>query len=171
MTDSNTDQPSSPLAEWGLWFQWVLATTLGWMLGQIFFGDIGIGIVVGLLQWWVLRGIIPEQAGWWIWASTIGWLIGWLMFATDILPPPEVGINAGLVGGAAVGVIMGTAQWLFVFRKLFDLSIWWIPISVAGWSVALSGALGWTVTGTVVGAVTGFLIDWFVRHADEEEEI
>ncbi|MCB0225268.1 MAG: hypothetical protein KDI02_16385, partial [Anaerolineae bacterium] len=120
-------------------------------------------------QWWVLRGIIPERANWWIWASTIGWLIGWLMFSTGILPPPGSGLNDGLVAGAAVGAIMGMAQWLFVFRNLFDLSIWWIPISVAGWSVALSGVLGWTVTGTVVGAVTGFLIDWFVRHADDDE--
>jgi hypothetical protein len=36
--------------------------------------------------------------------------------------------------------------------------------STAGWIVGLTGVLGITVVGTVVGALTGFMLDWLLRN-------
>ena len=166
MPNSTSDEQTRPdeivpTIEWSLWFQWVLATTLGWLIGFII-GEGAIGVALGLGQWLVLRQWVREP-GWWIWASTVGWAIGWILIITEILPPPQAGIIAALLAGAVLGLMLGVAQW-FILRRLVDSAGWWVLVSTTGWAIGFSGLLGITVVGTVAGAVTGFALDFLLRY-------
>jgi hypothetical protein len=149
--------------EWGTWFQWVLATTVGWVAGWVLAGEVGIGIGVGITQWLVLRQLV-RQAGWWIWASTVGWFMGWALVVTGIILPAGSGEGlTSVIAGAVLGAAMGIAQWL-VLRRLVYQAGWWVFASTIAWTVALTGLLGRTVVGTVAGALTGFMLDWLLRY-------
>lgn len=156
---NSTNQPTS--IEWAMLFQWVLATTLGWLLGLIFFGELGIGVAVGLAQWLVLRQVI-RRAGWWILASTVGWGIGWAIIVTGLVVPPNgTGLTA-LISGAILGIYIGLAQWIVLRRNVAQAG-WWLPASIAGWMMGLLGLFGTILTGAVVGVVTGLMLDWLLR--------
>jgi uncharacterized membrane protein YhaH (DUF805 family) len=95
---------------------WALATIFGWMLGfylgaefagylgltELAFGVVtggGIGLVLGLAQWLVLRKRF-RGAGWWVLANMLAWMGGMMPY----LP----GANAmGLVFGASTGILTG----------------------------------------------------------------
>ena len=160
----------TPLSfEWGIWFQWVLASTVGWVVGWILTGatGVGVGATIGLAQWLVLRRLIRE-AGWWVWASTIGWLIGWLLIVSGEVIPPGAGPGlTSVMAGALLGTAIGIAQWL-VLRRVVHQAGWWILASIVGWTVSLPGVLGSTLVGAVVGALTGFMLDLLLRHPRSE---
>lgn len=142
---------------WQLWLQWILATTLGWLLGGAILPlELGAGAAIGFLQWLVLRPLIG-QAGWWIGASTVGWLLGWGLLT--ILPPQIV------FGGAILGVTTGIAQW-FVLRKWTLHASWWPLISALAWIIGLSNFIaGETLVGAVVGAITGIALELLMRFS------
>ena len=149
---------SAPSFDWTLWLQWVMVTTLGWVLGGIMLAEFALGvlgIVIGVLQWVVLRQYI-RQAGWWILASAGGWAIGWLMV---MVIPPEVGIPIGTVLGAAIGV----NQWLILQRHLRRAG-WWVVVSILAWTMGLGGLAGELLVGTVVGAITGIVLELLLRY-------
>lgn len=147
--------------QWDIWFQWVLATTLGWILGWVIFGDPGIGLAVGIAQWFVLRRLGPQSV-WWMLASALGWLVGYgIIISGWVAPPGPTGFTP-VISGAVLGLALGIGQWL-VLRRLVHQAGWWIFASAAGWTVALIGVLGTTVVGAVAGALTGFMLDWLLR--------
>ncbi len=158
------DQPDQQIhsIQWDIWLQWVLATTLGWILGWALGGEIGIGTVVGIAQWLVLRPLV-SQAGWWILASTAGWVVAWALIVPGVLVSPADGIVASIVAGAVFGFMLGLAQW-FVLRRLVFYAGWWVAASTVGWTISLVGILGGTVAGAVAGVVTGFALDLLLRH-------
>ena len=83
---------------------------MGWLLGGVLLPGlvlVAAGLVVGILQWLILRQRLA-QAGWWILASGLGWTAGWGILITLI--PPEYSFITGPVLGAA----MGALQWLFL---------------------------------------------------------
>lgn len=164
MTEESPPDQARPSIDWGIWFQWVLASTLGWVVGLLF-GDIGIGAILGLAQWFVLRQLLP-QAGWWVVATTTGWVIGWALVISGALIPPGEGIINSLLAGGFIGVFVGLAQWLFVLRRHVPLAGWWVVTSAAAWAVAFTGLLGGTLVGTVAGAMTGFILDFLLRFSD-----
>jgi len=147
--------------EWIIWFQWVLASTLGWLLGWFLVGELGVGAVIGLAQWLVLRQSV-DRAGWWILASAGGWIVGWGLIVSGLLVSPESGMFTSIVSGGVIGLAMGLAQWP-VLRRVVPQAGWWVLASTAGWILGLAGVLGSTLIGTVVGAVTGFMLDWLLR--------
>ena len=147
------------------WFQWLLATTLGWLLGFLI-GEIGVGVVVGIGQWLVLRQRI-HQAGLVGMASTVGWAVGWALIVTGVVISPEAGVIASLVAGTVLGVMLGIAQWL-VLRRMVHYAGWWVLANAIGWAIGLTGILGATVVGAVVGAVTGFALDFLLRYPRTE---
>ena len=147
--------------EWAIWFQWVLASTLGWLLGWFLVGELGVGAVIGLAQWLVLRQAIDDRFGWWILASAGGWIVGWGLIVSGILISPESGITS-IVTGSVIGLAVGLAQW-FVLRRVVSRAGWWVLASTAAWILGLAGLLGGTLVGAVVGAVTGFMLDWLLR--------
>lgn len=116
------------------------------------------GIVLGMLQWVVLRQRL-RQASWWILASAGGWTIGWVIIIAVI--PPETGIPSGTVHGVALGAI----QWLILQRQLYQAG-WWIIISALAWTIALEGLTGELLVGAVVGAVTGIALELLLRYPE-----
>ena len=148
--------------EWPLLFQWILATTIGWGMGWAFIPDLGIGLVIGLAQWLVLRSHVA-QAGWWIWASTVGWVVGsFVIIAAEVIPP-GAGIAGSFVAGIVLGVMMGVAQ-AFTLHRWVHSAILWILASGIGWGIGFSGLLGGSVVGAVAGAITGLALDWLLRN-------
>ena len=152
---SHTD----PSFDWTLWTQWLMVTALGWVLGGFLLPELTLvvaGLVIGGLQWVVLRQRVP-QTGWWILASAAGWAGGWAIVIT--LVPPEFGFLTGIVLGAA----MGTLQWLFL-RQHFHQAGWWIAVSALGWTAGLTLLTGPLLVGAVAGAVTGIALELLLRY-------
>jgi hypothetical protein len=149
---------TKPSFDWTLWIEWVGATAVGWLLGGFLLPQLALfsaGLVMGILQWVVLRQYL-RQAGWWILVSAVGWAGGWAILITQV--PPELGFLTGIVLGAAMGI----TQWLFL-RLHFHQAGWWIVVSTLGWTVALTGLTGQLLVGAVVGAVTGIALELLFR--------
>lgn len=142
---------------WQLWLQWVLTTTLGWLIGGSFLPlEFGAGVAIGVLQWIVLRSLVA-QAAWWILASMLGWLLGWSIIA--IFPAQFIW------EGAILGLTTGIAQW-FILRKWVPQAFWWPLISTLAWIIGLSNFIaGETLVGAVVGAITGVALELLMRFS------
>lgn len=172
--------------EWrfGLW--WVMATTVGWVVGfaiceaqKAFFASLSadgavIGISIGIFQWIALRQRI-NRAGWWILASVIGYGIGKL--AGDAVTQSVSGAVGIGLSGATIGASVGIAQWV-VLRRHVAQAGWWVPASAVAWAVGWSiigfaeeAAAGPTATTYLIGAggaaaagvITGASLVWFFR--------
>jgi len=147
--------------DWALLGQWILASTLGWVVGWILSGDVGVGTVVGITQWLVLRREIG-RAGWWILATAVGWTLGWAVVMAGVIVPPQPDLAGSMLAGAIIGLIVGLSQWL-VLRLAVDQAGWWVLASTIGWAVAMTGMIGWTLSGAAAGALTGLMLDWLLR--------
>jgi hypothetical protein len=148
-----------PPFDWALWMKWILATTLGWVLGWIV-SELAVGFTVGLAQWLVLRDQF-ERSGWWVLASAVAWAAGRAL-AGAFMPAG----NPVLIGGT-LGAIVGFAQWL-VLRSQLRQSYWWVVLSAAGWGLALTGVLGAPLVGSVAGAMTGLGLELLLRYSPRE---
>ena len=184
-----TERPRS--AGWRVWLLWVLASAAGWGLGGALIAPVSLavdsvlvlsvsgGIVVGILQWLVLRQQIA-RAGWWIVGSTVGGLVcgAW---------------GPLLLVVVVSGLVAGVLQWL-VLRRQIARAGWWVVASTVGWAsgrtllvlvgvvvalivaeplagvvavflvVVAAGAVGGTVGGVVEGAITGTVLVWLLRQ-------
>ena len=147
--------------DWKIWIQWVLATTVGWAVGLIFGGEIGTGVFIGIAQWLVIRRYF-SQAGWWILASAVGWIAGWGLISSGSIVPQGGGLINTMIAGGVFGLTVGVAQWI-VLRRWVKLASVWILLSVPGWTIGLFGILGTILVGVVVGAITGFALDFLLR--------
>lgn len=155
MSDQETPRRTDAF-DWVFWLQWVMLTTLGWLLGWTLFTEVGSGVGIGVMQWWMLRTLFP-QASWWMLASTLGGAVGWGI--AIILVPSELGILAGAIVGAGIGV----AQWLVLRRWVYQAG-WWIPLSALGWALGLTGLLGAPLVGVVAGAATGVALPFLLNN-------
>ena len=165
----NTGDSSSKLRttfDWAIWLQWVLVTTVGWMLGIALGGEIGVGVFVGLGQWVILRRYF-SQAWWWILASGAGWIVGWAVITSGLVVLPGGGAFTAIVSGAIFGLTMGTAQWL-VLRWWTRFAGLWILASIPAWTIGLIGLLGTILAGAAVGVITGFAFDFLQRFPHKE---
>ena len=168
MTDLEPDQHRVQI-EWSFWFQWILATTLGWLAGWAVLGEVGIGAAIGVAQWLVLRREVAN-AGWWILASAVAWAVSWGIIVSGLVVPPGADLISSLIVGAAVGLLLGGGQW-FVLRRWTHYASLWILANMSAWSVGFSGIFGGAVlTGAVVGAVTGLVLDWLLRYPLQDKE-
>lgn len=158
-------------AGWGLWLMWLLASTVGFLVGGAIGGALfpakdsvlgftlafgASGAVTGLAQWLVLRRRL-SGAGWWVLATAVG-------FATfGIAYGAIYAITGGAVSDAVgfaivfvlVGAAAGTAQWL-VLRRYVPRAGWWVPASTAGFAtfgVVTAGAF--EAVSPVVGVAIG----------------
>src|SRR5258708_714987 len=156
-----------PLAqvEWGFGLRWVIATTVGWVVGftlcealkaflaaiAYWVGHIGtpdgavIGISVGIAQGIALRQYI-SGARWWILASIIGFAIG--KVGGDALARAVPGVVGSGLSGAAIGVSVGLVQW-FVLRRHIVYAGWWVLASGLAWAV------GWSIISVVEETASG----------------
>ncbi len=178
---------------WGFWLQWVLASTVGLLLGFIVgfplsflamdmlgerlgqsFGGIVFGIGVGVLQWLVLRRRI-SRAGWWVLTSAAGGygIVQAMFLFEGYAGSLSFGELLSITGVAALGgAVTGTLQWL-VLRGQVSRAGWWVLASTVGWGLmSMIAALGtswpgpmWLiVAGAVLGAVTGGALVWLLRQ-------
>jgi len=136
--------------DWAFWFQWIMATTIGWLLGRFLLPNLAfiiIGIALGILQWLVLQHRIKHS--WhWIVATSLGWGFG----ATFLLTiAPGMG---EFLAGVIMGLTTGAAQWLILRQEVY-WGGWWIAISVVGWTTGMALLPGVMLTGVLAGAVTG----------------
>jgi len=146
--------------DWALWFYWIMATTMGWLVGNIFFIGIPViisGAAISALQWAVLYKRIHKASRWAIYSFT-GWVVGYILFV--LLSAGEFGLPEGLLIGASVGV----AQWLLL-RKVFNWAGWWILISIMAWTTGLNIMPGMLTSGALPGALTGLTLVIFFRFS------
>jgi hypothetical protein len=144
--------------DWAFWFQWVMATTMGWIIGGFLFTGLALvtsGVAVGILQWLVLLGRIRRP--WrWILASAVGWIVGYLIVILGL--PPELDFLNGMV----LGLSVGTAQWL-ILREQLHWAGWWIVFSAIGWTTGLTLLPGFLLTGIMAGGLTGIALEVLSR--------
>jgi hypothetical protein len=145
--------------DWALWFLWIMATTLGWLVTNFLAPGVSYlaaGFAISLLQGFVLQRRIHHVQRWVV-AGTIGWAIGWLMVLFVIPDGLEI------IDGLIVGLAMGIAGWL-VLRQQVRWAGWWIMISVVGWTTGLALLPGFLSTGSMAGALTGIALEFLLRN-------
>jgi hypothetical protein len=122
-----------------------------------------IGVLVGALQWLVLRRHIPGVNRWAIFTG-LGFALGSFVFL------------------AFMGLGVGVTQWLLLRRDL-NKTGWWPVINAVAWPLGymfggalgaalgtalsaplLGGLFGAALTGAIIGAVTGAVLLWMLRE-------
>jgi hypothetical protein len=145
--------------DWALWFFWIMATTLGWLLGGfIFSGQTFIisGFLVGIFQWLVLQDRISRPWRWVVFTFS-GWTVGYLI--TFFAIPQEY----EMINGVVIGLTTGIALWMILRRELYWAG-WWIVFSVIGWTTGLTLLPGVMLTGTMAGVLTASALEILLRH-------
>lgn len=148
------------LFDWGFWLQWIMVTTVGWILGMLFIHPFGLaasGIAIGVLQWVVLQQQMRDARRW-ILASIAGWVGAWMI---TLLVVPE---DARLLAGFILGLGAGGTQWM-VLRREVQWAGWWIIISALAWATGLGLVPGVIVSGVIPGSMTGIGLGVLLRHA------
>jgi len=147
-----TDTKSNTL-DWALWFYWIMATTLGWLVGYIFQSVIPVvlsGVTIAAFQWAVLYKRIPKAWRWLIFSS-LGWIAGYIIFVIFFSS------DMGFLLGPLLGGVVGFAQW-FLLRKEVEWGGWWIIISAIAWTTGLTLVPGFLTSGALPGALTGLTL-------------
>ena len=143
----------SQTMDWGLWFYWIMATALGWLLGNLLFSGIPViisGAAIAAFQWAVLYRRIHKA---WRWAiySSLGWIVGYIIFVAFFSANTEALL--GPVMGAAIGFV----QWLLL-RKEVEWAGWWIIINILAWTTGFTVMPGLLSSGALPGALTGLAL-------------
>lgn len=146
-----------------LWLWWTLVSaSSGAIVGALeaggfeFFATLVLtGFVVGIAQWWVLRGYI-QSAIWWVLASALGWFVG---------------INLAIVSGGLFNALiellfavgeLGEVFWLNVVKQPVILAVF----GVAQWLVLRRHVqAGWWVLASAVGGVVQGVVSTIICAA------
>jgi hypothetical protein len=137
-----------------LWFQWIMASTLGWLLGSVIFpglSAISAGVGVGVLQWPILYRRIPRAWRWPL-VTAVAWIGGSIVLQVAV--PSDLQL---LLAGLILGPIVGLAQCL-VLRQGIRWAGWWIIISTIAWITGLTLLPGILASGAMVGALSGIAL-------------
>jgi len=155
----------SKTMDWELWFYWIMATTLGWLLGSLLFQGIPVvisGVVIAALQWAVLYKRIQKS---WRWAvfSSLGWIAGYILLIIFFSSVME------LLKGPILGGIVGVVQW-YLLKKELDWAGWWIIISIIAWTTGLTLLPGLLTSGALPGALTGLALVILFRFSSTKTD-
>ena len=171
-----------------LWLWWAIASIVGTFVGFVlaivvivasgmdepedpYFAIVfpliiaGVGAVLAASQVFVLRRAVGRVRGWVV-ASAIG---SGVAIAVALALPEGSGLAGRVVEGAwhgvAVGIILGTAQWL-TLRRCLPNARWWVPVSILAWSVgaATGDFVGYYADGPL-DLMTGFAVACLVNGA------
>jgi hypothetical protein len=141
-------------ADWSLALRWVVATSVGWVIGFAICEALNatldflahpptdgavIGIAIGIGQWLALDHRI-NRSRWWILASIVGFGVG--KEVGDLVAQAGSGAVGSGLAGLALGTSLGSAQWL-VLRRYVEAARWWIVASAIAW------AIGWSIIASV----------------------
>ena len=144
---------STDAMDWALWFYWIIATTMGWLIGVIFFIGIPVimsGAAISALQWATLHQRIHKAWRWAIYSLT-GWIIGYVFFVVISAATQKIST------GPLIGLFVGIAQWMLL-RKEVNWAGWWIIISTLAWTTGLDIIPGLLTSGALPGALTGLTL-------------
>ncbi len=151
------------------------------------------GFLLGFAQWLVLRRYI-RHASYWIFFTIAGVLISWFMgltvsaviglvYAANLHQKITTLIEEVALLGAAVGTVIGYAQWL-ILGTINKQAIWWVFANAVafglGMVIAFIGAgidkpLGLNihasliavatgaVMGIVISSITGIVLVWLLK--------
>lgn len=145
--------------DWAFWFLWVMATTLGWLLGWLLLPGIALlaaGIGAGFMQWLILQQRISQPVRW-FWSTAAGWGVGCLVVLFGL--PAELDMFSGVILGLAVG----TAQWI-ILRNDLQWTGWWVVFSIMAWTTGLHLLPGLLMTGISAGGLTGLALEILMRN-------
>lgn len=115
-----------------------------------------LGLVIGLLQYLLLRHYLPRM-GWWIAATVLGLLlrlVGDRLLSRTLYDTLD-STWFGILMTVLIGGCMGLAQWL-VLRQRVRHAAWWILANVLGWGVVGWGAA--TLSNQMVIPAVGMLL-------------
>lgn len=146
--------------DWALWFYWIMASTAGWVLGNILYSGISIvsaGAAIAALQWAVLHGRVPNAWRWGVF-SAAGWIGGYILFAILLFARFDIPL------GPFLGLSVGIPQWL-ILKKEVRWAGWWVVMSVIGWTTGLHLLPGFLTSGALPGAWTGLTLVLLLRYA------
>jgi len=132
-----------------LWFLWIMATSVGWVLGRLLLPNLAlvtVGLAIGILQWYLLQRRI-KKAWQWILATTAGWI------AASAIVYAAIPAGMDFLAGLLIGVAIGSAQWL-ILRREVRWAGWWIVINIIAWTTGLAFLPGLISTGAIVGLIT-----------------
>jgi len=151
----------SETMDWTLWFYWIMATTTGWIIGQLFNGIpiVIAGAAISAIQWAVLYKRIQKSWRWGVF-STVGWIGGYIL---SVILFSE---NAGIFLGPFIGIAIGGMQWL-ILKNEFDWAGWWIVISMLAWTTGLLIMPGLFTSGALPGALTGLALVILFRFSSK----
>ena len=165
---------------WRVWFLWLMAGAYGWGtavevtgLGELtlqsspprilaaYLGVTIAGILVGVLQWLVLRRKVA-RAGRWVLAS----LGAAAIFGVVVFGVGMVNADVGWVAGTGLfGTVAGVLQWLVLKRQVRGAG-WWVLASTVGWVVGIpvGEMVGWNGLGAAYGIITRTVLVWLLRQ-------
>jgi hypothetical protein len=136
----------NPAASRRLWLLWVLVFLAfpigGWLANTIAgptssvvpaaLAGLIVGAILGVGQWFLLKGQIPVSLNW-VLATSLGAALG-MAIGIGLLGSEMSG--SGLLWRAGItGLTIGVAQWL-VLRPVLPRSAVWVVVVVAGWVTA-----------------------------------
>ena len=150
--------------DWQLWFYWIMATTLGWLAGNLLFYGLpflAAGVAIAAFQWSILFKRMPK-AWQWLPYTFLGWFAGYI---GSLLLFPQ---NAAFWSGPLVGLAAGFTQWLYLRNKL-ELAWWWIPINILAWTTGISVLPGALTSGTLPGSLTGLTLIILLHNTPEKK--
>ena len=177
-TEKEQILPQAPpplLKEWQAGWLWVAATTIGLVVGMVFYtltgGELLVGaIMIGVLLGWLQMLILMLQrirVGWlWLFNSIIAW-VTWSMAV-----PVFGAIN--LLAAFGLGVLVGFLHWLNL-RKRVERGLWWVAANVVGWTIGLglylpvtqlagTWLIGFAVSGVVAGSIIAVAVVVMLRR-------
>lgn len=146
---SNYIDVKSDLFDWAIWFQWLMATSIAWVLGRFLIPNLSfavIGIALGIMQWLVLQQRF-KKFYWWIISTIVGWVCGSILIITLI--PSDFELVAGIV----IGLTLGISQWLLLKQEVY-FAAWWIVMNIVAWTTGMALLPGILLTGVIVGLIT-----------------
>jgi len=132
-------------------------------------GVAGIGLLLPLAQWGILRQFLPKSHHW-IVASLAGVSLG-LAIDLALSPLGVYPIQALSTLGASIafGIVVGTAQWMYL-RRYLPHAILWIVASALGWGLmtvttgmVVEGLLEQFLFGLIPALSTGLALVYFMH--------
>jgi len=86
------------------------------------------GLLVGAMQWLVLRRVVPDTGHW---ILVTGFAFGLACFLTIVLGFYVLSLAACAVGAAVIGCAQAA-----LLRRWTGRALMWVPVSVAAWTAA-----------------------------------
>jgi hypothetical protein len=142
---------------------------------------VGLGIVVGIAQWSIVRRFLAIRAIAWLGVTILAFLI---VILIQVLMKLENSTFLMVVLGSFIaGIVLGVLQWTILYKKI-DRAFLWIGINLTCWTIAglaigiLAGAIKMSLVRTLLSNIEfwGTLFStlglwWFLKKTTSTAEL